>query len=466
MKNLLIKILLGAILFFAPFNVIGQEETPQSQALTLDELLELVKAGKFAENEEATRRENRFNKEKNRQQTLLANAKVERKRLESIASSLEATFEANDAKLNLLEDQLKTRLGSLYETFGHLQGVASDTEDYFKTAITSGQFGKDREIFLKDLAKKMGEGVSVATIEEIEQLWYELSRELIASGSVEKFEAMVIDNDGESSIEEVVRIGNFNAVAEGQYLTYLSKRGAYETLPRQPGRYLDGTYDIFDEDSGFVQFAVDPTGPQGGALLVNLISLPSFFEQIQYGRITGYTIILLFLIAIGVFGWRFYALFTINGNVKKQAAGESAGDNPLSRIFSVANQNNQTDTETLELKLAEQILIERAEIDQYIWVVRLIAVISPLLGLFGTIIGMINTFQAITLFGTGDPKTMAGGISEALVTTMLGLMCAIPATFMAAALSNYSKGILAILEEQSTGMVAVRAEETNSGETL
>ena len=461
MKNIILKILLFGALSFSSFGLIAQEEKPQSQALSLDELLELVKSGKFAESEEATKRENRFNREKNRQQTLLANAKAERAKLEAIATSLEATFEANESKLNLLEDQLKTRLGSLYETFGHLQGVASDTEDYFKTAITSGQFGKEREVFLGDLAKKMGEGVSVATIEEIEELWYELSRELVASGTVEKFKATVIDNDGESTVEDVVRIGNFNAVAEGKYLTYLSKRGAYETLPRQPGRYLDGTYDIFDEDSGFVQFAVDPTGPQGGALLVNLISLPSFFEQIQYGRITGYTIILLFLIAIGVFGWRFYALFTINGAVKKQAAGESAAENPLSRIFAVADQN-KTDTETLELKLAEQILIERAEIDQYIWVVRLIAVISPLLGLFGTIIGMINTFQAITLFGTGDPKTMAGGISEALVTTMLGLMCAIPATFMAAALSNYSKGILSILEEQSTGMVAVRAEETNT----
>ena len=465
MKNFVLKALLFGFLSLSPFGLIAQEDKPQSQALSLDELLELVKAGKFAESEEATIRENRFNREKNRQQTLLAHAKAERAKLEAIATSLEATFEANEAKLNLLEDQLKTRLGSLYETFGHLQGVASDTEDYFKTAITSGQFGKDREIFLGELAKKMGEGVSVATIEEIEELWYELSRELVASGTVEKFKATVIDNDGESSVEDVVRIGNFNAVAEGKYLTYLSKRGAYETLPRQPGRYLDGTYDIFDEDSGFVQFAVDPTGPQGGALLVNLISLPSFFEQIQYGRITGYTIILLFLIAIGVFAWRFYALFTINGAVKKQAAGESAAENPLSRIFAVADQN-KTDTETLELKLAEQILIERAEIDQYIWVVRLIAVISPLLGLFGTIIGMINTFQAITLFGTGDPKTMAGGISEALVTTMLGLMCAIPATFMAAALSNYSKGILAILEEQSTGMVAVRAEETNTSGSL
>lgn len=464
MKNIF-KIFLIISIAFGSFYSLAQEDKPQSEALNLEELLDLVKAGKFAESEEATKRENRFSKEKNRQQTLLANAKAERAKLEAIATNLETRFEANDAKLTLLEEQLKTRLGSLYETFGHLQGVASDTEDYFKTAITSGQFGKEREDFLGELAKKMGEGVSVATIEEIEQLWYELSRELVASGNVQRFSATVIDNDGESSEQDVVRVGNFNAVAEGQYLTYLSKRGAYETLPKQPGRYLDGTYDVFDEDSGFVQFALDPTGPQGGALLVNLISLPSFFEQIQYGRITGYTIIVLFLIAIGVFGWRFYALFTINGNVKKQAAGEAAGDNPLSRIFAVADQN-KTDTETLELKLSEQILIERAEIDQYIWVVRLISVISPLLGLFGTIIGMINTFQAITLFGTGDPKTMAGGISEALVTTMLGLMCAIPTTFMAAALSNYSKGILAILEEQSTGMVAVRSEETHSGSSI
>ena len=309
--------------------IFTQEDTekPENIALDLDQLLELVKQGRFAESEEAAEREARFIREKNRQATLLANAKAERSRLEAEASRLEATFEANDAKLTLLEDQLKTRLGSLYETFGHLQGVASDTQATFETSITSGQFGKEREAFLDDLAKKMGEGVSVATIEELERLWYELSRELIASGSVEKFTATVIDNNGDASEEEVVRIGNFNVVAEGEYLTYLTGRGAYETLPRQPSRFLDGSYDIFDEDSGFVQFAVDPTGPQGGALLVNLISLPSFFEQIQYGRITGYTIILLFLIATGVFAWRFYSLFTINSAIKKEVSGEESSDN-------------------------------------------------------------------------------------------------------------------------------------------
>lgn len=454
------KILIFLVFLFFPFSY-AQEEKPDT-ALSLEQLLELVQQGKFAESEEATEREQKFARERNRQATLLANAKAERSRLEAIATELEGRFEANDAKLVVLEEQLKTRLGSLYETFGHLQGVASDTQQQFESAVTSGQFGQDREIFLKDLAKRMGEGISLASIEELERLWYELQRELIASGNVQKFTATVVDNEGQTSQENVVRVGNFNAVTEGGYLTYLPARGAYETLPRQPGRYLGGTYDIHDNSTGFVEFAVDPTGPQGGALLTNLISLPSFFEQIQYGRITGYTIILLFLLATGIFGWRTYILFNLDKNVKKEASGSKLGNNPLSRIFEVAEQNKGSDVETLELKLAEQILVERSSIDTGIWLVRLISVVAPLLGLFGTITGMINTFQAITLFGTGDPKTMANGISEALVTTMLGLMTAIPATFMAAIMANYAKNILTVLEEQSTGMIAAASEENKA----
>jgi len=454
------KILIFLVFLSFPFSY-AQEEKPDT-ALSLEQLLELVQQGKFAESEEATEREQKFARERNRQATLLANAKAERSRLEAIATELEGRFEANDAKLVVLEEQLKTRLGSLYETFGHLQGVASDTQQQFESAVTSGQFGQDREIFLKDLAKRMGEGISLASIEELERLWYELQRELIASGNVQKFTATVVDNEGQTSQENVVRVGNFNAVTEGGYLSYLPARGAYETLPRQPGRYLGGTYDIHDNSTGFVEFAVDPTGPQGGALLTNLISLPSFFEQIQYGRITGYTIILLFLLATGIFGWRTYILFNLDKNVKKEASGSKLGNNPLSRIFEVAEQNKGSDVETLELKLAEQILVERSSIDTGIWLVRLISVVAPLLGLFGTITGMINTFQAITLFGTGDPKTMANGISEALVTTMLGLMTAIPATFMAAIMANYAKNILTVLEEQSTGMIAAASENNKA----
>ena len=412
MKKLILIFIIG--LFLNPL-FSQEEEKPESAAATLDELLELVKQGRFAESEEASEREDRFRTERNRQQKLLSDAKAERARLERIAEELEAQFEANDAKLVVLEEQLKERLGSLYEMFGHLQSTASDSLARFEESITAAQFGKDREVFLSDLAKKMSEGVSLASIPELERLWFELLRELEASGSVEKFNATVVDNNGNATEEDVVRVGTFNAVAEGSYLSYLKTRGAYEVLP-------------------------------------------TFSEKIAQGRFVGYLILVLLAISAAVFIWRFYILYGVRRGVNAEAAGKGSGNNALSRVMKVAEEAKDADTETLELKMAEQILAERPAIEAYIWVVKLIAAVAPLLGLFGTIIGMINTFQAITLFGTGDPKTMASGISEALVTTWLGLMCAIPSVFMAAILANYSKSILSIIEEQSTGMVAARSE--------
>ena len=151
-------------------------------------------------------------------------------------------------------------------------------------------------------------------------------------------------------------------------------------------------------------------------------------------------------------------MFNLDKNVKKEASGSRQGNNPLSRIFDVAEQNKGSDVETLELKLAEQILVERSSIDTGIWLVRLISVVAPLLGLFGTITGMINTFQAITLFGTGDPKLMAGGISQALVTTVLGLTAAIPLVLLHSVAQTRSRSIQQILDEQSAGLIAERAE--------
>ena len=80
--------------------------------------------------------------------------------------------------------------------------------------------------------------------------------------------------------------------------------------------------------------------------------------------------------------------------------------------------------------------------------------LCPLFGLLGTVTGMIRTFQSITLFGAGDPRMMAGGISEALVTTMLGLVTAIPLVLLHAALANNTKKIVDTLDEQSAGLIA------------
>ena len=159
-----------------------------------------------------------------------------------------------------------------------------------------------RDRFLTGIAVKMGEGIRLPSISELERLWFELQREINASGEVVKFTSDVIATDGTVEETQVVRVGNFNAVTDGQYLSYAASRGMYEELPAQPaGRYTGTASDVFDEDKFPVQFAVDPTGPQGGSYLANLISMPGFFGRVQNGGIIGYIIIIVGLGGVGLF---------------------------------------------------------------------------------------------------------------------------------------------------------------------
>jgi len=464
MNKLTCKLLPLFVISLLVFPVYAEESAEDNvkDPSSPEELLELVQKGQFADTQEQRDRERQFRNEKNKQAKLLADAKAERARLEREAARLEQKFEANEALLVVAEAQLKERLGSLNEIFGHLAGLATESRNIFEQSISSAQFGKDREEFLTKLAVKMGQGVTLATIPELERLWFELQREINATGEVVKFSTDVIALDGTVESREVVRVGVFNAVSDGNYLTYASTRGMYEELPSQPARrYTSTTSDVLDADTFPVQFAVDPTGPQGGSYLSSLIAMPGWGERTQQGGVVGYIILyILGLGGLGLFGWRLYSLMGIRSLVDSQLAASTLSiDNPLGRVLKVAEDNPKADTETIELKMAEQILNERPPIEKLNWLIKLISIVAPLMGLFGTIIGMIITFQMITLFGTGDPKTMAEGISIALVTTWLGLAVAIPMTFMSAIVSNFSKGILETIEEQAIGMAAERSEQ-------
>ena len=464
MNKLTCKLLPLFVISLLVFPVYAEEaaEDEFKDPSSPEELLELVQKGQFADTQEQRDRERQFRNEKNKQAKLLADAKAERARLEREAARLEQKFEANEALLVVAEAQLKERLGSLNEIFGHLAGLATESRNIFEQSISSAQFGKEREEFLTKLAVKMGQGVTLASIPELERLWFELQREINATGEVVKFTTDVIALDGTVESREVVRVGVFNAVSDGNYLTYASTRGMYEELPSQPARrYTSTTSDVLDAEAFPVQFAVDPTGPQGGSYLASLIAMPGWGERTQQGGIVGYIILyILGLGGLGLFGWRLYSLIGIRSLIDSQlAASTLSTDNPLGRVLKVAEDNPKADTETIELKMAEQILNERPPIEKLNWLIKLISIVAPLMGLFGTIIGMIITFQMITLFGTGDPKTMAEGISIALVTTWLGLAVAIPMTFMSAIVSNFSKGILETIEEQAIGMAAERSEQ-------
>ncbi len=464
MNKLTCKLLPLFVISLLVFPVYAEEsaEDKVKDPSSPEELLELVQKGQFADTQEQRDRERQFRNEKNKQAKLLADAKAERARLEREAARLEQKFEANEALLVVAEAQLKERLGSLNEIFGHLAGLATESRNIFEQSISSAQFGKEREEFLTKLAVKMGQGVTLASIPELERLWFELQREINATGEVVKFTTDVIALDGTVESREVVRVGVFNAVSDGNYLTYASTRGMYEELPSQPARrYTSTTSDVLDAEAFPVQFAVDPTGPQGGSYLSSLIAMPGWGERTQQGGVVGYIILyILGLGGLGLFGWRLYSLMGIRSLVDSQLAASTLSiDNPLGRVLKVAEDNPKADTETIELKMAEQILNERPPIEKLNWLIKLISIVAPLMGLFGTIIGMIITFQMITLFGTGDPKTMAEGISIALVTTWLGLAVAIPMTFMSAIVSNFSKGILETIEEQAIGMAAERSEQ-------
>ena len=438
-----------------------ESESDEAEISTVEALLQLVKEGKTKEQSANAEREAKFMANKNQQAAILAAEKRELARQERIADQLEAEYKKNEEILRVKEEAYQKELGSLVELFGHLQSSAGEAAVQFSGSLTSPQYGLDRVDFLNSLTSKMSETTELPTIREIEGLWYELQREMVASGQVVSFDTIVIDVDGESSTCNVTRVGLFNAVCDGKYLEYVASTGQYAFLPRQPaGRFTKTAKSVGNADAGEqVRFGIDPTGPTGGSLLANLIQTPSLAERAAQGREVGYAIIFVGLIGIGLAFWKLWSLYVLGKAVRAQSGSKTLDvRNPLGRVLKVGEENFSKDIDTLELKLAEAIMAERPSIERGIGAVRIISVVAPLAGLLGTVTGMIVTFQMITLYGTGDPKLMAGGISQALVTTVLGLLVAIPTTLIHSFTASSAKGIISVLEEQSTGILAERAE--------
>jgi len=459
MKNL--NILPFFLVFSLVSSLFAQDDVVVEEPTTVEALLSLVKEGKTREQSENADREKKFLSNKNKQASILAAEKRELARQEKIADKLEADYKKNEETLRVKEEAYKKELGSLVELFGHLQSSAGEAAVQFGGSLTSAQFGVERVAFLNDLTGKMSETTELPTIREIEGLWYELQREMIASGQVVSFNTMVSDTDGTTSECNVVRVGLFNAVCNGKYLEYSATKGQYAFLPRQPaGRFTKTAKNIAASSSGEqVKFGIDPTGPTGGSLLANLIQTPSLVERAQQGREVGYAIIAVGTIGIIIAIYKLIELAGVARAVKNQASSKAADPrNPLGRVLKVGQDNFEKDIDTLELKLAEAIMAERPAIERWIGAVRIISVVAPLAGLLGTVTGMIVTFQMITLYGTGDPKLMAGGISQALVTTVLGLLVAIPTTLLHSFTASSARGIISTLEEQSTGILAEHSE--------
>ena len=455
-----LKIFLLSLLIFSSYTF--AQEADVDAPTNLDKLLELVKEGKSKEQSENTKREAEFKAARDQQDQILKAEQRELARQERIADQLEEEFRKNQEKLRIAEEAYLKQLGSLNELFGHMQSITTDSRVTFESSLTAAEFGKDREKFLGDLTQKMGESTELPTIEEIERVWYEIMREMKATGEVSRFTATVINVDGTQTECDVVRVGVYNAVCGNSYLEYVPTKGQYQFLARQPaGRYTSsaGRVSSADASSGYVSFSVDPSGPSGGALLANLVQNPSLLERINQGGIIGYIILAIGGITLLYAIYKYVMLYMMGREVEAQLASSTPNsNNPLGRVLKVGASHMKETIDRLELKLAEAIMAERPSIERGISFVKIVSVVAPLAGLLGTVTGMIVTFQQITSFGTGDPKIMAGGISQALVTTVLGLVVAIPTTLAHSFLQSSARSVVDVLEEQATGIVAEKAK--------
>jgi biopolymer transport protein ExbB len=429
----------------------------QDEAKNMSELLRLIEQGQARDNQEARKREAEFTQKKNQQQQLLNQARAERTRQEGVSQRLEQSFEENQARIVAARAALDERLGALKELFGVLQTVSGDAQARFRDSLTNIQYS-DREKLLVELGSKMAGASSLASIEDIEGLWYELQREVNESGKVVKFNQLVNLANGEQVEMEIVRVGPFNIASNDGYLKYDAGTGVVAELARQPeGRFTATTGDIHAATEGYVDFGLDGTR---GNILGLLVATPTIMEKVHQGGYVGYAIIALGIIGLLIALVRLLGLSSDSRRVSSQLKSETAStNNPLGRVLAAYESNKGSDTETIELKLSEAALKEMPGLTKGLLFIKVVSVVAPLMGLLGTVTGMIQTFQVITLYGAGDPKLMAGGISQALMTTVLGLCVAIPMVLLHTIVSGQSKKIINILQSQSAGLVAQHSEK-------
>ncbi|MGI2024057.1 MotA/TolQ/ExbB proton channel family protein [Shewanella glacialipiscicola] len=448
MKKLITTAMLAAS-FSLTVGMVSAADAPKS----IDQLLQQVKVERAAEGKVNSKREQEFQAERGDKAALLKREKDALAAEKQRGKDLNQAFLDNERKIAQLEEDLKTAQGDLGEMFGVVKGEAGDFAGKLASSNTSAQY-PNRDKFIADLGSRK----QLPKIEELEQFWQEQLFEMAQSGKVVKFEGSVTGIDGSVNTTTIHRIGAYNLTADGKYVVYNPELGLIQQLSQQPEGYQVRAVAKWEEiTSGTAPFYVDPAR---GVLLSIFTNKASMEDRIESGGVIGYIIMILLALGMLISIERLVTMSIIGARVNSQRKNvDKLGNNALGRILKVYQENKDVDVETLELKLDEAILKETPALEARISIIKVLAAIAPMMGLLGTVTGMIATFQSIQLFGTGDPKLMAGGISMALVTTVQGLVAALPLMLMHAIVVARSKSIVQILEEQSAGIIAAHAEK-------
>ena len=426
-----------------------------AEAVSLEGLFERVKSGSSAEAQRNRERETRFASSAAEKAAMLREVQAKVRQQEALKDRLKADFDSNEDRLVEITTTLERRIGDLGELFGVFRQTADDTQNLLFDSLVTLEYPERREKI-----EILASSTEVPTIPEMQELWTLLIQEIAFSGEISKFESNIVAPGGTIYSDSVVRVGMFNAISGDRYLNHLTEENILAELPRQPAGFARATAaDLADASGQTIAFALDPSR---GALLGLLVQSPSLLERIEQGKAVGYVILFGLLVGLVLVLERWARLTKLQGRINNQLKDldSVSDDNPLGRIVATYYENQHLDDlETISRKLETVVIKDVAAVTAGLPVIKILATVAPLTGLLGTVIGMIETFQSITLFGTGDPKLMAGGISMALITTVLGLVAAIPLlishTFLSAKAASLSK----VIAEQAAGMMAMKAEQ-------
>lgn len=433
---------------------------------TLDELLISTQKLQNKEQQIYKEREARFLREKNQQQRIVDDAKADWEKQQAIANPLLQATQEQKLQLDALQKELDKHTGELGDIHSLYSQFSGDFIARLQDSLVQAQI-PERQKALTILQ----ENQALASIKDMKSLWLIVMTEMTLGGKNATFQATVITPEGKSTKQDVIRMGTFSAFSNGQFLRYIPQNQELLVIAEQPSEHsliesfsstaLDNNKDKSAEP---ILSVIDPTR---GELLALLGQSPSLYERLLQGKEVGYSIVVLGFIGILIILYRLIFLSVVWQKTKKQLKDleQPKNNNPLGRIFlqvkNISPEQRQDD-ESLQLVLDEAIIKELPKLEQGHSLIKLFSAIAPLLGLLGTVIGMIATFQSISLFGSGDPKLMASGISQALVTTVLGLLVAIPLLLGHNILVSFSKILLQILDEQSAGILAKERESSQT----
>lgn len=419
-----------------------------SFSLNLETLLQSVKNESNKELAIEKQRLQVFIDDKNEQASILKQTKKDLIEEENKTKELKKLIEANELVLIEKENELSEKAASLGQMFGSVRQTSSDFLINFQDSLSASQDLQEEAIFAKFANSK-----KLPNIEELTIFWHSMLGEIIQSGNIAQYNADIILNSGEKSNQSVTRIGLFAAVSQGRYLTYSSDMKSLVELAVQPKSSVLEQANTFEKSTDIQNITIDPTR---GTLFEMLENNPTILDRVNQGGVVGYIILVLGGLGLLFAAFKMIVLNIYSMKIKAQMKKLETPNtsNALGKIADIFYKNINDSINDLEIKISEAILKETNKIKKGQSFVKLLAAVTPLLGLLGTVTGMIATFQAITLFGTGDPKLMAGGISTALITTVLGLVTAIPLLFAYTYISSKAEELVSILEEQSIGLLA------------